>query len=149
MEEYDGKNFISFGGSQGGFLAIATAALDNRVSKVVAFHPAISDLTGYFHNRVGGWPHYFAPKFNGVYNTKVAKETVAYFDTVNFAKRVSVAGFYSFGYNDVTCPPTTCFAVINSINAPKTLFLTPITGHWRIPEMMTNSSNWVIEQIEQ
>lgn len=147
LPQFDGENFITFGGSQGGYLSIATAALDKRVTGVVSFHPAMSDLTGYLDNRVGGWPHYFAPKFNGIYNSEATKTTLSYFDTVNFARRISIPGFYSFGYNDVTCPPTTCFAVTNSIDAPKAIFLTPITGHWRIPEMMTKSKNWVIEQI--
>ena len=149
LPEFDGKNFITFGGSQGGFLSIAIAALDKRVTGVVSFHPAMSDLTGYLYGRVGGWPHHFAPKFNGIYNSEAIITTLSYFDTVNFARRVSVPGFYSFGYNDVTCPPTTCFAVTNSIDAPKSFFLTPITGHWRINEMMTESRAWVQKQFER
>ena len=149
LPEFDGKNFITFGGSQGGFLSIAIAALDKRVTGVVSFHPAMSDLTGYLHGRVGGWPHHFAPKFNGIYNSEAIISTLSYYDTVNFARRVSVPGFYSFGYNDVTCPPTTCFAVTNSINAPKSFFLTPITGHWRINEMMTESRAWVQKLFER
>ena len=148
LPQFDGKNFITFGGSQGGFLSIATAALDKRVTGVVSFHPAMSDLTGYLYGRVGGWPHHFAPRFNGIYNSEAIITTLSYFDTVNFARRISVPGFYSFGYNDVTCPPTTCFAVTNSIDAPKTFFLTPITGHWRISEMMTKSIDWVQKQIK-
>ena len=149
LPEFDGKNFITFGGSQGGFLSIAIAALDKRVTGVVSFHPAMSDLTGYLYGRVGGWPHHFAPKFNGIYHSEAIITTLSYFDTVNFARRVSVPGFYSFGYNDVTCPPTTCFAVTNSIDAPKSFFLTPITGHWRINEMMTESRAWVQKQFER
>lgn len=148
LPEFDGENFITFGGSQGGYLSIATAALDKRVTGLVSFHPAMSDLTGYLHGRVGGWPHHFAPKYNGIYSSEAIITTLSYFDTVNFARRVSVPGFYSFGYNDVTCPPTTCFAVTNSIDAPKTFYLTPITGHWRISEMMTKSIDWVKKQIE-
>lgn len=147
--QFDNTNLITFGGSQGGFLSIATAALHEKVTGVVAFHPSMADLTGYFHNRIGGCPHYFAPKFNDIYNSESIITTLSYFDTVNFARRISVPGFYSFRYNDVTCPPTTSFAVTNSINAPKTLFLTPITGHWRINEMMTKSTDWVVSQIMQ
>lgn len=149
LPEYDEENFITFGGSQGGFLSIATAALDKRVTGVVSFHPAMSDLTGYLYERVGGWPHYFAPKFDGIYTQEAIVETLSYFDTVNFAKRLRVPGFYSFGYNDVTCPATTCFAVVNAIEAPKELFLTPITGHWRISEMMAASSKWIQETVNK
>lgn len=148
LPEFDGKNFITFGGSQGGFLSIAIAALDKRVTGVVSFHPAMSDLTGYLYNRVGGWPHHFAPRFEGIYNNDAIIETLSYYDTVNFAKLISAPVFYSFGYNDITCPATTCFAVSNSIDAPKTMFITPITGHWRIVEMMTKSAQWIKEQVK-
>jgi hypothetical protein len=46
-------------GSQGGALSIVTAALDSRVRGLAAYYPALSDVTGYLHNRAGGWPHMF------------------------------------------------------------------------------------------
>lgn len=145
LPEFDGKNFAVFGGSQGGYLSIATTALHEKVSCFVAFHPAMSDVTGYLHNRVGGWPHVFKSTQNGKYEKPQIIETLSYYDTVNFAKRLKVPGFYSFGYNDETCPPTTSSAVLNSIRSPMTLFLTPITGHWRIPEMTDKAVKWLKE----
>ena len=145
LPEFDGVNFATYGGSQGGFLSIATAALHEKVSCLVSFHPAMSDVTGYLNGRVGGWPHLFKSKN---FNIPEYIKTLSYFDTVNFAKRIQVPVFYSFGYNDATCPPTTCYAVLNSINAPKTLFITPLTGHWRIPEMMTKSKIWIRKEFK-
>lgn len=146
LNEFDGKNFAVFGGSQGGYLSIATAALHEKVSCLVAFHPAMSDVTGYLHNRVGGWPHLFRKNRLGEFDKDKAVETISYYDTVNFAKRLTVPCYYSFGYNDVTCPATTSSAVLNSIKSPVTLFITPITGHWRIPEMMTRSVKWLLDE---
>lgn len=145
LTEFDGKNFVAYGGSQGGFLSAATAALHNKVSCLVCFHPAMSDLTGYLHNRAGGWPHMLA---NKSFNSPNIINTLSYFDTVNFAKRLKVPGFYSYGYNDNTCPPTTICAVINSIKAEKTLFITPTIGHTRIPEMDRKAREWVQEQFK-
>ncbi|WP_336537127.1 hypothetical protein, partial [Bacteroides acidifaciens] len=31
---------------------------------------------------------------------------------------MKVPGFYSFGYDDMTCPPTTIYSAYNVINAP-------------------------------
>ena len=45
--DWDGKNVIVQGGSQGGALAIVTAGLDKRVTACVANHPALSDMAGY------------------------------------------------------------------------------------------------------
>ena len=36
-----------------------TAALDRRVTRVAAYYPALSEVTGYLHARAGGWPHMF------------------------------------------------------------------------------------------
>ena len=143
LSEFDGKNFVAYGGSQGGFLSTAISALHKNISCIVCFHPAMSDLTGYLNGRTGGWPHMLA---NKNFNAPNIINTLSYYDTVNFAKRINVPGFYSFGYNDNTCPPTTVCAVINSIKADKILFITPTIGHVRIPEMDLNARLWVQKQ---
>ena len=37
--------------------------------------------------------------------------TLRYYDVVNFAKQITVPGFYSWSYNDNACPPTSVYAV--------------------------------------
>ncbi|HWV66478.1 acetylxylan esterase, partial [Chitinophaga sp.] len=51
LPSFDGQNLAVSGGSQGGALAIVTAALDRRVKCLASFYPALSDLTGYLYNR--------------------------------------------------------------------------------------------------
>lgn len=143
MPEWDGKNMIVTGGSQGGALAIVTAALNEKVTALVSFYPALCDITGYLHDRAGGWPHIFGPRLASITNTPAKLKTIAYYDVVNFAKNVKVPGFYSWGYNDDTCPPTSVFAAVNSIRAPKTVSLTPISGHWRFEETNLESLEWI------
>ncbi len=110
LPQFDGQNLGVTGGSQGGALSIVTAALDNRVKYLVAYYPALSDLTGYLHNRAGGWPHLFY-KDNYAFNGKKDKiETSKYYDVVNFARLVKVPGYYSWGFNDEVCPPTSMYA---------------------------------------
>ena len=59
LPEWDGKNVIVQGGSQGGALALITTGLDSRVTACVANHPALSDMAGYKAGRAGGYPHFF------------------------------------------------------------------------------------------
>lgn len=121
----------TYGGSQGGYLSIAVAALHPSVKYLVANFPAMSDLAGYAHGRAGGWPHVFKSEYN---RTPELLETLSYYDTANFARHITVPGFYCFGYNDLTCAPTTTYAVYNTITAPKTLVTAPLAGHFLLTE---------------
>ncbi|MDR2037704.1 MAG: acetylxylan esterase [Bacteroidales bacterium] len=147
LPEFDGNNIVVSGGSQGGALAIVTAALDNRIKGLVSFYPALCDLTGYLNGRAGGWPHMFNDA-NKANNTPNKVETSKYYDVVNFARQLKVPGFYSFGYNDVTCPPTSMYAAYNMIQAPRTLFLVEETGHWTYPEQWEKSQEWTFKQFK-
>jgi cephalosporin-C deacetylase-like acetyl esterase len=135
------------GGSQGGALSIVTAALDKRVTCLSAFYPALSDMTGYLHGRAGGWPHLLNSRNQATTNKPEKIRTIQYYDVVNFAKHINVPGFYSWGYNDNTVPPTSVFAAVNSIKAPKTIAITPIAGHWRFAETNEESLDWIKKQM--
>ncbi|MEJ0055995.1 MAG: acetylxylan esterase [Bacteroidota bacterium] len=148
LPQFDGTNLAVTGGSQGGALSIITAALDPRVKSLAAFYPALSDVTGYLNGRAGGWPHYF-DKDNLTYNNfKEKKETVKYYDVVNFARLLTVQGLYSWGFNDVTCPPTSMYAAFNVISAPKELLLAQETGHWTYPEQREKFDQWLNEKLK-
>ncbi len=128
---WDGKNLVVTGASQGGALSIATAALDPRVTGLAAIHPALCDLTGDLRGRAGGWPRPFERPVNGeaAHATPAKIATSAYYDTVNFARRLDVPGFYTWGYSDEVCAPTSMFAAFNAITAPKQLALQLEVGH--------------------
>lgn len=148
LPQYDGSNLAVTGGSQGGALSIITTALDSRVKSLGAFYPALSDVTGYLFARAGGWPHYF-DKANRSANEKKDKiATLSYYDVVNFARRVKVPGYYSWGYNDETCPPTSMYAAYNVISAPKELYLALDTGHWTYPEQGEKMSAWLLGRLK-
>ncbi|GMQ31315.1 acetylxylan esterase [Algoriphagus confluentis] len=147
LPQYDGENLAVQGGSQGGALAIITAALDSRIKYLVSYYPALSDMTGYLEGRAGGWPHILAPANQKYYNFPKAIETLAYYDVVNFARILKTPGFYSWGYNDDTCPPTSYYSAYNQIKAPKEVFVIPETGHWTFPEQGVKADNWLFEKL--
>lgn len=140
VPQFDGKNLGVIGGSQGGALAIMTAALDPRVKVLAASYPALSDMTGYISGRAGGWFHGFKDEQN---RTREKIETSKYYDTVNFARRIRVPGIYSFGYNDEVCPPTSVYAAYNQIAAAKTLLLGLEMGHNNSPEQGERINAWI------
>ena len=149
LPQYDGENLGVQGGSQGGALSIVTAALDSRVKYLVALYPALSDMTGYLNGRAGGWPHIFTGNNLNYYNFPKAIETIGYYDVVNFARILKTPGFYSWGYNDDTCPPTSYYAAYNQIKSPKEVFVIPETGHWTYPEQGVKSDNWLFEKLKK
>ena len=147
LPEFDGEKLAVTGGSQGGALSIITAALDPRVKWLAAYHPALCDLTGYLHDRAGGWPHMFDEN-NKAFNAKPDKiETSKYYDVVNFARLLKVPGYYSWGFNDIVCPPTSMYAAYNVITAPKELLPAQETGHWTYPEQYDKTNAWLVNHL--
>jgi cephalosporin-C deacetylase len=148
LPQWDGRNLGVTGGSQGGALAIVTAALDRRVIRLVAYYPALSDVTGYLKERAGGWPHMFrATEGPNVHRDEAKINTTRYYDVVNFARRVTVSGFYSWGFNDETCPPTSMYAAYNVITAPKRLILAYDTGHRTTQEQVDEGNDWLAGEL--
>ena len=146
LPDWDGKHLVVMGASQGGQLTIVTAALDPRVTGLAATHPAFCDVSAELHGRAGGWPHPFMPLPGGApspHDTPAKMDTARYYDTVNFARRIRVPGYYSWGYNDEVCPPTSTYAAYNAVTAPKTLGLTLELGHTYTPEQGAATAAWV------
>lgn len=145
LPEWDGKNVIVQGGSQGGALAMVTAGLDKRVTACVVNHPALSDMAGYMAKRAGGYPHFFRTK--GM-DSKEKLETMAYYDVVNFARLIKADTFMTWGFNDNTCPPTTSYAVFNTLNCPKEVLITPINEHWTSEETERGHLEWIKKHLK-
>lgn len=142
LPEWDGRNVIVQGGSQGGALALVTAGLDRRVTACVANHPALSDMAGYQAGRAGGYPHFF--RTPGM-DTPEKLETMAYYDVVNFARHIQATTYMTWGYNDDVCPPTTSYIVYNLLTCPKEALITPINEHWTSEETEQGHLKWILE----
>ena len=145
LPEWDGKTLGVTGASQGGFLSIATAALDSRVTFFAAIHDAMCDYEAETKGIAGGWPHYF-------YNQKADVKRIEgsrYYDGVNFAKRLrpSQVCWFSFGYNDEVVPPTSSYGLYNIVKAKKSLNVYPMTGHYWYQEQWDEWQNFLIHQL--
>lgn len=157
LDEWDAKTIGVTGSSQGGFLSLAVAALDKRITFLAVVHDAMCDYEAELHGVAGGWPHYF-------YNEALAKnaawkevkitekiksrlEGARYYDGVNFARRITVPGWYSFGYNDEVVPPTSAYGTYNVIQAPKLLDIYQMTGHYWYQEQWDTWQAWITQQL--
>jgi cephalosporin-C deacetylase-like acetyl esterase len=148
LPQFDGNIGVA-GGSQGGALAVIVGALDSRVKCVSSIHPALSDLTGYLYGRAGGWPHMLRNPEGNVFNDPQFIETLSYYDVVNFARILRAPAFFTMGYNDKVCPPTSTFSVYNSVTAPKELLVVPQTAHWTFSEQNAASAKFLDSHLKK
>lgn len=144
LPQHDGKTIGVTGSSQGGALSIVTAALDKRITFYAAIHPAMCDHRAHLNHRAGGWPHYFRYFPNP---SQERLQTADYYDMVNFARRITVPGWFSWGYNDDVCPPTSTYATYNIITAPKELHPYLETKHFWYEEQYAAWNQWLWKQI--
>ena len=129
--EVDTTRVAVLGGSQGGALSIATAALaPERVALCAPSVPFLSDFRDYF--KVGTWP---AGEFVNYVEAhpevgweKVYK-TLSYIDIKNLAPLVKVPVFMGVGLLDPVCPPHINFAAYNQLTVPKSYIIYPEAGH--------------------
>lgn len=143
--DWDGQHMIVQGSSQGGAMALVTAALDPRVTAVVAFAPAMCDHSGVAFNRPSGWPRLVPRNENGKPDVNILKVS-AYYDAVNFARMITVPVLFGVGLADTTCPPTTIFAAYNVLAGPKQIDISPRTGHQRNASYDDVKKRWILQQ---
>ena len=90
---WNGEQLGVTGSSQGGFLSLATAGLDQRVTCYAPVHAALCDHTNSLRGVACGWPHYFynSNLKSQTSNLKVNSDEVVtsrYYDGVNFARLI-------------------------------------------------------------
>ena len=133
LPEWDGKNLIVIGGSQGGAQAIVAAALDPQVTICIAGVPALSEHSGPLAKpqRQPGWPRLYKADANGQPDNPAVCKAAAYFDNIYFAKRIKGEAWFSTGFVDNVCVPTGVFAAFNNLPAGivKEITTTPTGNH--------------------
>lgn len=131
--EVDIKRIAVTGGSQGGGLAFATAALDQRISYCVPEVPFMCDWVKYF--KASHWPEvdkWIAKKPQRSWATTL--RTMGYFDTMNLASKIRCPVLMGVGGQDKVCPAATCFGTYNQITSKKDYRIYPFATHsFRVP----------------
>lgn len=118
------------GGSQGGGIALAAAALSEDVSALAAFVPFLCDFRRAL--RVTDAPPYVElRKYLATHRRAAAAvfRTLGYFDGVAMARRISAPALISAALMDTTCPPSTVFGVYHELRGPKRIEVWEYNGH--------------------
>jgi cephalosporin-C deacetylase len=119
------------GGSQGGALALATAALRPDVVRVCqAYVPFLCDIQRAI-TLASSPPYTEIPEFLAENTALVdaALNTLRYVDCALLARRITAPTLVTTGLMDTTCPPSTVFAAYNEITAEKEITVFPYSGH--------------------
>lgn len=153
---WNGKEMGVTGSSQGGFLSLATAGLDKRITFYAPVHAALCDHTNSLKGVACGWPHYFyrgeRSEVRGEKSEVRDKriEVSRYYDGVNFARLITdrQQGWFSFGYNDDVVPPTTAWATYNTVKGPKTISPYQATWHFWFQEQWDEWEKWLLNQLK-
>jgi cephalosporin-C deacetylase len=118
------------GGSQGGGITLAVAALQPDVAA------ALPDVPFLCHYRrateiVDTAPYNEIAKFCQRHRQKIEMvfQTLAYFDGLNFASRATCPTLFSTGLMDEICPPSTVFAAYNYYAGPKQITIWSYNHH--------------------
>ena len=118
------------GGSQGGGLSLATAALDPRIKACAPDVPWLCDWPDYLE--VDVWTTEEFPKLlakrSDLNMTKLMR-ILSYIDAMNLADRIKCPVNLSLGLRDTTCPPRTILAAYNRIKSKKEIHYYPFAGH--------------------
>ena len=144
---WNNKEMGVTGSSQGGFLTLATAALDRRITFYAPVHAALCDHTASLKGVACGWPHFFY--WNKGKGMEKNIETSRYYDGVNFARliREGQQGWFSFGYNDDVVPPTTAWATYNVVKGLKSISPYQATWHFWYQEQWDEWESWLLKQM--
>lgn len=136
--EVDASRVATCGGSQGGGLCLAAAALEPRVARCATLYPflcdyqrvwemdlakdAYSELTDYFRR--------FDPTHS---RERQVFNRLGYIDVQHLAPRIEAEVLMGTGLLDPICPPSTQFAAFNKITAPKDVVIYPDFKHEAFP----------------
>jgi cephalosporin-C deacetylase len=119
------------GHSQGGYLAIAAAALVPDVRAVLASVPFLCHVERALQITEQG-PLQELVQYLSVHRDAVdaALRTLSYVDGVAFARRAAAPAHFAVGLRDAVCPPSTVFAAYNHWGATdKAIEVYPFNGH--------------------
>ena len=118
------------GGSQGGGLTFATAALDSRIKFCAPDIPWLGDWIGYYKTEFWAKENYSKLMENkpGLKLSDINR-LLSYFDTMNLAGQIKCPVFMSVGLQDEVCPPRISFAPYNEVKAQKEYYVYPFAGH--------------------
>lgn len=129
MAQVDPSRIAVAGGSQGGGIALAVAALDAGISAALIDLPFLSDIRRAVET-VDTDPYAQIGRYLRIYPERVEQvfDTLAYFDGSILGSSATAPGLFSVGLMDDICPPSAVYSGINAYGGARRCVSTPTTG---------------------
>lgn len=140
MDEVDSKQVYVSGGSQGGALALACAALEPRISRAGVWHPFLSDFKRVWEMDLAKDAYVELRTYFRLFDPLHEREDefyqkLGYLDIVNHVPNIKADVLFGIGLMDEICPPSTQFAAFNSLTTTKQKVVYPDFNHEFLPGM--------------
>ena len=138
MPEIKNDRVGAQGGSQGGALTLACAALEPRVKRAAATHPFLCDYKRVWemdqakdaYHELRTYFRHFDAQHERAHEIFTR---LGYIDIQHLAPRIKAEVLMGTGLMDSICPPSTQFAAYNKITAKKRVEIFPDFGHENMP----------------
>ncbi len=136
--EVDPNRVASWGGSQGGALALVCAALEPRIRKCVSVFPFLSDYKRVWEMDLAkdayGELKTFIRHFDPLHERVEEMFTkLGYIDIQNLTPRIKADVLMAITLMDNICPPSTQYAAYNKITSKKDAIIFRDFGHEGLP----------------
>jgi cephalosporin-C deacetylase len=146
MPEVDPARVGATGGSQGGALTVACAALEPRIKRLAPVFPFLCDYQRVWEMDQAKDAYLELKEYFRAFDPLHAREKevfekLGYIDLQHLAPRIEGEVLWTISLMDTICPPSSQFAAYNKIRARKSMVIYPDFGHEGLPE--SNDRNYL------
>jgi cephalosporin-C deacetylase len=138
MDDVDPARVGALGGSQGGGLTLACAALEPRIRRAAPVYPFLCDYERVWNMDLAEHAYHELKNFFRNHDPTHARhaewfEKLGYIDVQHLAPRIHADVLMGIGLMDTICPPSTQFAAYNKLRSNKERMVFPDFGHEGLP----------------
>jgi len=138
LPEVDAARVGATGGSQGGGLTLACAALEPRIARAAPVFPFLCDYQRVWEMDLAEQAYAELKTYFRLFDPRHEKQEevflkLGYVDVQHLAPRIRGEVLMLTGMMDTVCPPSTQFAAYNKISSKKNVIFYPDFGHEGLP----------------
>lgn len=149
LDSVDRERVSVCGGSQGGALAVACAALEPRIYRAAVMYPFLSDYRAVCKNRMTESAYVELSQYFRLFDPRHIREDeifnkLGYIDIQNIAPRIKAQVIWATALMDTSCPPFSQFAAYNKIKSQKKMLVYPEYAHEWLPDWDNISLQFIL-----
>jgi len=149
LPEVDADRVGALGGSQGGGLTLACAALEPRIKRASSIFPFLCDYQRVWEMDQAKDAYDELRRYFRLFDPRHEREAevftkLGYIDVQHLAPRIKAEVLMFTGLSDSICPPSTQFAAYNKITAKKDVVIYPDYGHEQLPDESDRTFNFML-----